>query len=101
VISYITTNRAALAKERLEIWCGDCVIEMEDFKAAWISLGGKERNYRWRRPEKGHREEMEAFLRAVRDGGPAPIPLESMRRTSLAVIEAARSLSNGEVYRFD
>ena len=33
-ISYITTNRAPLVKERLELWCGDQVIEMEDFSRA-------------------------------------------------------------------
>lgn len=42
------------------------------------------------RPAKGHDEEIDAFLAAIADGGPPPIPLDELLEVSLAAIEAGR-----------
>ena len=90
-ISYITSNRAPLAKERLELWCGDQVIEMEDFSRAWFYHAGREDKVRWRKARKGLEEEVAAFAQGVEAGVP-PIPFEVIAQTTLATIEAGALL---------
>jgi polar amino acid transport system substrate-binding protein len=101
VISYITRNRAPLSKERLEIWCGPQVIELEDFEEALFHRNGCTRSVRWRRQQKGHAEELAAFREAITRGGPAPISFDELARTTLATIEAVDCIRSGKAFRFD
>ena len=101
VISYLTSNRAPLSKERLEIWCGDLVIELDDFEEALFYHNGRSRAVRWRRQRKGHAEELAAFREAISHGGPAPISFEELARTTIASIEAADAVRSGNIFRCD
>jgi predicted dehydrogenase len=101
VISYITGNRAPLSKERLEIWCGEQVIELDDFAEALFYRNGRTRAVRWRRQQKGHAEELAAFREAISRGGPAPISFDELARTTLATIEAVDCVRSGKTFRFD
>ncbi|HYM13458.1 MAG TPA: bi-domain-containing oxidoreductase [Bryobacterales bacterium] len=96
VIRYLTSNRARLSKERLEISAGDLVIEVDDFLSATVHQHGRRRTWKWPRQDKGHRAEIAAFLKAVREGGPAPIDFESLARVTRATFAAGRSLRTGE-----
>ena len=96
VIRYLTANRAPLSKERLEIFASDLVIEMDDFLSAAIHQNGRCRRLKWRHQDKGHRAEIAAFLKAVREGGPSPIEFESLARTTEATFAAMRSLRTAE-----
>jgi hypothetical protein len=42
--------------------------------------------------DKGHRAECEAFVRAIKEGRPSPIPLDSIVNTTLATIRIAESV---------
>ena len=94
-LSYVTSNDAPTSKERLEIWCGDKVIDLEDFEEAWLYHDGRDSTLRWRRQQKGHREELAAFREAIKNGGPPPIPYEDLQRTTLAAMEAVRCRTTG------
>jgi predicted dehydrogenase/threonine dehydrogenase-like Zn-dependent dehydrogenase len=96
VIDYITTNRARLSKERLEVYAPDLVIELDDFRSATVHRGTSRRTVKWARQDKGHRAEIQAFLEAVRRGGPPPIEFESLVRTTRAAFAAERSLRTAE-----
>jgi predicted dehydrogenase len=64
---------------------------IDDFSRAEVWRGG--RRERWKGgQDKGHREEMRHFIRWVREGGPAPIPLGELETTSLATLRAADAL---------
>lgn len=95
VIDYITTNQARLSKERLDIFGPDLVIEMDDFRSALVHQRRHRSRWKWRRQDKGHRAEIGPFLKAVREGGPAPIDFESLARTTRATFAAMRSLQTG------
>jgi len=95
VIDYITANQARLSKERLDIFGPDLVIEMDDFRSALVHQRRNRSRWKWRRQDKGHRAEIGAFLKAVREGGPAPIDFESLARTTRATFAAMRSLQTG------
>lgn len=94
-IAYLAGGDRAFPKERVEVIGGERVAVIEDFREVLTSRDGKTRRSRsWTR-QKGHREELEAFARAISQGGPWPIPWEELRSTSLAAILAVRSLREG------
>lgn len=99
-IHYITTNRARLSKERLDIFAPDLTIEMDDFLTAVIHHHGRRTRRKWGRQDKGHRAEVAAFLDAVRQSGPSPIPWESLVQTTRATFETLRSLRTGQPCAF-
>ena len=99
-ISYATSNDAPTSKEHLEIWCGNKVVDLEDFEQAWFYNDGRDWILRHRRPQKGHREELAAFHQCILAAGPPPIPFDQLERTTVASIEAVRCLKTHERFRF-
>jgi len=92
-ISYIACGDKSLRKERVEIFGGGHSFIIDDFKVGEHYAGGSRR--RLKMPGKGHKQEVEAFLKAVDEGGPSPIPLESLVLTSSATFAVLDSLRTG------
>ena len=67
---------------------------IDDFREIVTATGGRTRRRKLRQ-DKGHAAEVEAFLRAVKDGGKPPISWEEIRATTLASILAVRSIREG------
>lgn len=92
-IQYVTGGAAALGKERIELHGGGRSFVIEDWRSG--SALGPGRGKRWRggAAGKGHAEELAAFVRAVREGTPMPIPeAEAVATTqaTFALVEALR-----------
>lgn len=95
-VAYLAGGDPGLPKERIEIFGGNQVVVIDDFRSVTVWSHGKERRA-WRgRQDKGHRAELETFVKIVTQGGPAPIPWEELRATTLTSILAVRSLRDGE-----
>jgi predicted dehydrogenase/threonine dehydrogenase-like Zn-dependent dehydrogenase len=98
---YTSAGDRAFPKERLEVFCGERVAVLDDFRTAEIWRGGNRR--RWNAPlaqDKGHRAVWEAFIRALQNGGPAPIPAEeifAVTRATFALLQAVREKTVVEV----
>ena len=92
-IGYYACGDKMLNKERVEIFGGGQSFIIDDFRAGEHYAAGSRRTLKL--PGKGHREEVEAFLRAVRDGRPSPIALESLALTSAATFAVLDSLRTG------
>ncbi len=71
-LTYTALGSAEHPKERLTIYAGGRVAELEDYLKLDTGTG---RPTTWARPEKGHREELAAFADAAREGRWA-VPLE-------------------------
>lgn len=97
-LSYVTTGSSDFPKETLDLIADGKVLRLDDFVRA--SVHGRKR---WNSPrlakarDKGQRAELDAFLTAVRTGGPMPVPVESLVATTAAtfavraaLVEAAR-----------
>jgi predicted dehydrogenase/threonine dehydrogenase-like Zn-dependent dehydrogenase len=91
-IHYLANGGKRFPKERIEVFCNDGVLALDNF----LRLRG----YDWRgfssqrmwRQDKGHAACAAAFVRAVERGGDAPIPLEEIfevARVTLALAEGA------------
>jgi predicted dehydrogenase/threonine dehydrogenase-like Zn-dependent dehydrogenase len=92
-ISYLVCGDKLLSKERIEIFGGGESFIIDDFRLGEHYAGGLRR--RLKIPGKGHQEEVAEFLRAIRDGRPSPISIDSLALTSLATFAILDSLRTG------
>jgi polar amino acid transport system substrate-binding protein len=92
-IGYLACGDKSLNKERVEIFGGGQSFIIDDFRLGEHYAGGARR--RVKRPGKGHQQEVEAFLNAIRDGRPSPISLRSLSLTSAATFAILDSLRTG------
>jgi predicted dehydrogenase/threonine dehydrogenase-like Zn-dependent dehydrogenase len=92
-ITYVASGDKALSKERIEIFGGGQSFIIDDFRVGEHYTNGTRRGIK--SPGKGHQQEVEAFLRAIREGQPSPIQLDSLVLTSLATFAVVDSLRTG------
>jgi predicted dehydrogenase len=94
-IAYLSGGDESLPKERIEVFGGNQVVVIDDFRSVTHWASGKKRVVWSGRQDKGHRAELEAFTQTVARGGPSPIPWNELRATTLTSILAVRSLREG------
>lgn len=95
-VAYLAEGDRALPKERVEIFGAGRTFVVEDFRAAASYAAGREARARLRAQDKGQRAEVRAVCAALRDGAPAPIPLEALANTTRATFRILDSLRTGE-----
>ncbi|MGW5776608.1 bi-domain-containing oxidoreductase [Streptomyces sp. NPDC003863] len=101
-ISYVTTGASGYPKETLDLVADGKVLRLDDFVRASVyfekSAAGPKRWVSSRLPkarDKGQNAELAAFVRAVRTGGPMPVPLESLVATTAATLAVPAGLAGG------
>ncbi|MGW1275239.1 Gfo/Idh/MocA family protein, partial [Streptomyces sp. NPDC002491] len=95
-VSYVTTGAPGFPKETLDLVADGKVLRLDDFVRA--SVYGRKRWVSSRLPkarDKGQSAELAAFVRAVRTGGPMPVPLESLVATTTATLAVQTALAGG------
>ncbi|MFD8569342.1 bi-domain-containing oxidoreductase [Streptomyces sp. NPDC059639] len=95
-ISYVTTGSPGYPKETLDLVADGKVLRFDDFVRA--SVYGRKRWVSSRLPkarDKGQNAELAAFVKAVRTGGPMPVPLESLVATTAATLAVQTGLAGG------
>jgi predicted dehydrogenase len=92
-IHYLANGHKTFPKERLEVFCAGRILQLNNFRQlrgyGWPGF----RTIRLWRQDKGHRGAVAAFLQAIREGGPSPIPfseLVEVTQVSFAVANAAK-----------
>jgi predicted dehydrogenase/threonine dehydrogenase-like Zn-dependent dehydrogenase len=97
---YASGGPPSLGKERVEVFAGGRAAVLEDFRSLQLHHeDGRIEKRRLLRPDKGHSQELAAFLAAIRCGGEMPIPPESLCMTTLVTFAALRSLQRGKLVR--
>ncbi|MFI9310655.1 bi-domain-containing oxidoreductase [Streptomyces triculaminicus] len=97
-ISYVTTGAPGFPKETLDLIADGRVLRLDDFVRASVFLDGRKRWVGSRLPkarDKGQSAELAAFVKAVRTGGPMPVPLESLVATTAATLAVRAGLAGG------
>ncbi|WP_406340346.1 bi-domain-containing oxidoreductase [Streptomyces sp. NBC_00648] len=95
-ISYVTTGAPGFPKETLDLVADGKVLRLDDFVRA--SVYGSKRWVSSRLPkarDKGQNAELASFIKAVRTGGPMPVPLESLVATTAATLAVQAGLVTG------
>lgn len=101
-LTYVANGDMAFPKERIEIFGGGTVAVLDDFRRLEMVHRGRKKMYRSRlRQDKGHQEECNAFIAAVKKGGPPPIPFEELVATALTTFYIVDSLRSGEQIKVD
>ena len=96
-IAYLTGGDGAYPKEILQVFGGGRVAKLHNFERAELWRGGRRRlEWAWRGIDKGQRQELGAFIRAVTTGGPMPIGLRSLMATTATTLAAQRSVGSGK-----
>lgn len=91
-IHYLANGGKAFPKERIEVFAGDAVLQLDNFR--------KLRGFGWNnfkkmnllRQDKGQAACVVAFLESIRSGKPSPISFDELMEVSQYTIEAARQL---------
>jgi predicted dehydrogenase len=93
-ILYLANGHKSFPKERVEVFCAGRVLQLDNFRRlqgyGWQGL----RAHKLWRQDKGQIACAQAFVDCVRNGRPAPIPIEEIlevARTTIALGEAARA----------
>ncbi|MCT9109114.1 bi-domain-containing oxidoreductase [Streptomyces mirabilis] len=100
-ISYVTNGAAGFPKETLDLIADGKVLRLDDFGRASVFVEGGGGRKKWvssRLPkarDKGQNAELAAFIKAVRTGGPMPVPLESLVATTSATLAVQAGLAGG------
>lgn len=97
-LSYVTTGAPGFPKETLDLVADGKVLKLDDFVRAAVYDGRRRRWVSSRLPkarDKGQNAELAAFIRAVRTGGPMPVPLESLVATTAATLAVRTGLAGG------
>lgn len=91
-IHYLANGSKSFPKERLEVFVGGRVLQLDNFRRL-IGYGwpGFRKMRLWHQ-DKGQAACVQAFVEAVRSGGPAPIPLAELMEVGRVSIEIEESL---------
>ncbi|MEA5421452.1 bi-domain-containing oxidoreductase [Spirulina sp. CCNP1310] len=88
-IHYFANGAKSFPKERLEVFCGDHILQLDNYRTlkgwSWPQF---KRQSQWRQ-DKGQKACLAAFVAAITSGTPAPIPLEELIEVSQAILAMA------------
>jgi len=101
-VTYLAAGAAEAGKERLEVSSGGQTAVLDDFRSLRVFGSGKDRVWRSRwEQDKGHAEAWSAFVEAIRQAGPPPIPYGELFAVSQACLAALQSLRSGAPVAID
>lgn len=91
-VHYLANGDKGFPKERLEVFCAGRVLQLDNFRKlrGWGWKGFSKMNL-WRQ-DKGQAACAQAFVEAVKRGGPCPISLDEVLEVSRVSIEAQAAL---------
>ena len=92
-IHYLANGHRGFAKERIEVFCGGRILQLDNFVAlkGWGFQGFSGQKL-WRQ-DKGTSACVQAFVDAVAKGTATPIPLAEVIEVSRSAIEAQEQLA--------
>jgi len=91
VVDYLANGDKSFPKERVEVFGGGRIAVLDDFRRLEMIENGEKREVR-RAQEKGWKNEMLAFAKAIREGGQPPIPYEQLIGVTKATFAAVESV---------
>src|SRR5262245_36412749 len=91
-ILYLANGHKSFPKERLEVFCGGAILQLDNFRKlssfGWPGFTGLNL---WRQ-DKGQRQLASAFVKAVAESGPPPIPIAELIEVARVTIQVADTL---------
>jgi predicted dehydrogenase len=91
-IHYFANGGKAFPKERVEVFCGNAVLQMDNYRVMIGYDWPRFKKMKLRKQNKGQKACAKAFIDSIREGKPSPIPYEEVMESSRVSIEVAVSL---------
>ena len=98
-IAYFANGDKGLPKERVEVFAHGCTAVLDDFKSLTIYAGGKRKKKKLLSQNKGQKNEIAAFIGAIRSAKESPIPLAEILNTSSVTFAILESIRTGSLIR--
>jgi len=103
-VHYLTSGTRWFPKERLEVFNEGTILRLEDFRRLRILRKGVIPPLTLPRPsalrrDKGHAAGYRAFVDAIRDGAPSPIPFTEIENATRATLAAPGAAADGRRVR--
>jgi len=95
-IAYMANGSRSAGKEYIELFSAGRSIFMHDFKRMDLYGSSKKTRRAIFKQDKGHAALWDAFVKAVKDQSPPPIPYESLLLSSYTTLAAARSMQEAK-----
>ncbi len=95
-VHYFANGSKAFPKERLEVFAAGRVLQLDNFRRLTAYGWPRFNKMNLWRQDKGQTACAAAFVRAIEQGGPGPIPLEEILEVSRITIELAGSAEHIE-----
>lgn len=93
VIHYLANGHRRVSKERLEIFCEGRILQLDNFRElkgyGWPTF---KKQKLWRQ-DKGQKACVAAFVNAIKNASPDPIPLQEILEVSRVMLEIDNALS--------
>jgi predicted dehydrogenase len=92
-LTYVANGDNSMPKEKIEVFGAGNIGVINDFRDGAFHKSGK--ITKLKSSGKGHKEEVEAFLNAIREGKESPISFRSICLTTLTTFKILDSLHTG------
>ena len=92
-LTYLANGDKGMPKELIEVFGGSKIGVINDFRDGMIYKGGK--TIKLKSAGKGHKEEVDAFVNALKTGNDSPISFRSICLTTLTTFKIHDSLYTG------
>lgn len=95
-VTYLANGDTALPKERCEVFGGGAAAVLDNFRSLELVREGRRQVEKARlQQDKGHRDQLAAWVRSLREGTPAPIAFAEIRGVHEATFEIAEQVQSG------
>jgi len=95
---YLTNGDRSLPKEFFEVFCQGAIARLDDFRTLELARNGKLQKFKSTQ-DKGHRQELQLTVEAIRSGKPSPISFEELVEVSHATLLVQQALATRETIR--
>ncbi len=98
VIDYLANGDKSFPKERLEIFCGGMIAVLDDYVSLTTVKDGRKQVVS-RAQDKGWKDEMASFAKAIQGESEAPIPYDQLLGVTKATFAVIESLRNKQIVK--
>ena len=98
-IVYAANGDKSFPRERVEVFRAGTVGVIDNFRSYSVTSGGKTKQWKSLSLDRGHRAELDAFFKGIRDGQP-PVAMRDYQATTsatFAILESLRSRSVAKI----
>ncbi len=97
VVDYLASGDKSFQKERVEVFCAGQIAVLDDYRSLTIVKDGKRSVEKLSAQDKGWKNEMQVFARAIREGGTPPIPYDQLIGVTQSTFAAVESIQNNKL----